>query len=709
MNFLNPFFLLGILAVAVPVIIHLINLRRPQKVQFSTLSFLNELRKSTIRKIRIKQYLLMALRALAVLFLALALARPFLPPTLTGSSGSDSPKAVGIIIDNSSSMERVGSRGPIFEQARQVAQTIVEGARQEDRFIVATTNGEQPQLNLQSALQALDSIEHTETQKTGNFISETLSLVLERLQQAPMDQAIVYVISDGQKSQLQKLERFEMEQSSEAKQVTFQLVELGNAEQQNLAISDISLKSRMLSRGTPVTLGVTLENTGEVETVNQYVSLEIRDRMSGQYQAELQPGESREYLFEIVPDQTGDIPGRIIIDGDEVTFDNSRYFVIRIPETRSVLLLTEDRVATNDFRSYLNPALEAARKTNTQITFTERTVLEVEPAELANYDVIVLDGLREVPEYWFNDLQRYVQNGNGLLFFPSEQGSVSNYNDFFQLFNAGEYRNIIGEYASFNTAGVLDELVEGHPILDELFEKEGDEQIRLDLPELFFYYRYEPPENTGSYTILQSRSDEALLTEQRFGEGKVLISSFGTDPGWTNFPVNPLFAPLYYRTVLYASSSEQGGLDQHVLGRRFEWEGPLQSQSVQIVKGEETVIPEVQGMPEGIQISYPAREWTPGIMTITAGEEKRLVAVNQDIMESYFDTLPYSDLDNLLSKYVTINSAIDASEISENSLQERLNAASFGKEIWNWFVWIALMLLIAEMLVSKLYKAENMN
>ena len=84
MNFLNPLFLLGLLAVAVPVIIHLINLQRPQKVAFSTLSFFNELRKSTIRRIRIKQYLLLALRTLAIFFLALALARPFLPPTITG-------------------------------------------------------------------------------------------------------------------------------------------------------------------------------------------------------------------------------------------------------------------------------------------------------------------------------------------------------------------------------------------------------------------------------------------------------------------------------------------------------------------------------------------------------------------------------------------------------------------------------------------------
>ncbi|MGK7370284.1 MAG: BatA domain-containing protein, partial [Candidatus Halalkalibacterium sp. M3_1C_030] len=167
MNFLNPFFLLGILAVAVPVVIHLINLRRPQKVQFSTLSFLNELKKSTIRKIRIKQYLLMALRALAVLFLALALARPFLPPTLTGSSGSDNPKAIGIVIDNSSSMSRISSRGPLIEQAINVAKTIVEGSREEDQFIVSTTNGEQPAVIFQNAARALEIIEATETENTG--------------------------------------------------------------------------------------------------------------------------------------------------------------------------------------------------------------------------------------------------------------------------------------------------------------------------------------------------------------------------------------------------------------------------------------------------------------------------------------------------------------------------------------------------------------
>jgi len=710
MNFLNPFFLLGLLAVAIPVIIHLINLRRPQKVQFSTLSFLNELKKSTIRRIRIKQYLLMTLRALAVLFLALALARPFLPPTLTGTSGSESPKTIGILVDNSPSMNRIGTRGPLIEQARDIATTIIEGARSEDRFIVGTTNGEQPTINIQGSSGALERLSGIEVSNTGNFLSEAFQLLYERLQQSPAEQAVIYLISDGQQSQLEDLEQLSTPNgTTTAKNISFQLVELGDVGQQNLAVSGLSLQGQMLSSGSPAVLQVEVTNVGEVAAVNQFVSLELEDRMVGQYQVDLEPGSSQEFLFEIVPDKVGDIPGEILLDGDEVTYDNSRYFVLRIPRSRSVLLLTEEETSGSDFQSYLKPALEAARQTNTQIVFEEQGTEDADQSNLNTYDVVVLDGLDQIPEYWFDDLQRFVQNGKGILFFPSEQGDVNNYNSFFRLFNAGTFRNVTGEYASFRAVDEFDELVEGHPILDQLFEKEEGEEISLDLPELFFYFNYELPENTGSFTVLRSQNGAPLLTEQRFGEGRLLVSAYGTDPGWTNFPVNPLFAPLYYRTVLYASSSEQGGFEQHTLGRPFEWQGELQAGAVEINYGEQVVRPEVQGMPEGVRISYPGREWTPGIYTISDGADKRLVAVNQYIMESYFDTLPEQELEKMLSNHVNVNNRIAAGEISRQNLEEELNAASFGKEIWSWFVWLALLLLIAEMMVSKLYKAENTN
>lgn len=708
MNFLNPFLLLGLLAVAIPVLIHLINLRRPQKVPFSTLSFLNELKKSTIRRVRIKQYLLMTLRVLAVLCLALALARPFLPPTLTGSSGSEAPKTIGILIDNSASMNRIGTRGPLIDQAKDIAATIVQGARSDDRFMVAVTNGEQPPVTLQGNSDARQRIESIEATNTGNYVSDAMQLLFERIQQAPAQQAVIYLLTDGQKSQLENLQGFSSRQP-QTKSVSLQMVELGDVNQQNLAVSGLSLNSQMLSSGSPVVLQVEVTNYGDVAAVNQFVSLEVEGRMAGQYQVELPAGQSREYLFEIIPDKVGDISGEINLDGDEVTYDNSRYFVLRIPESRSVLLLGGEDESGGDFRSYLKPALEAARQTNTQITFDERSVDDVDQADLGSYDVIVFDGLDQVPEYWFEELQRFVQNGRGILFFPSEQGDINNYNDFFRLFNGGSFENVTGEYASFQAADEFDELVEGHPILDELFDKEEEEEISLDLPDLFFYYNYDLPDNTGAIPILRSENGSPLLTEQRFGDGRLLVSSYGTDPGWSNFPVNPLFAPLYYRSVLYASSSEQGGFEQHSLGQAFEWQGDLQNSTIEIIHDEQLVRPEVTGMPEGVRVSYEGREWTPGIYTITDGTQSRLVAVNQNIMESHFVTLSSQELEKMLSNYVTINTTINAGELSRQNLEEELNTASFGKEIWSWFVWLAILLLIAEMVVSRLYQTENVN
>ena len=709
MNFLNPFFLLGLLAVAIPVLIHLVNLRRPKKVPFSTLAFLEELKKSTIKRIRIKQYLLMALRALAILMLALALARPFLPPTLTGSSSSNEPKAIAIIIDNSASMSRIGSQGPLIDQAKDVATTIINNARAEDRFIVATTNGASEALSFTGATRALELSGQVESNQTGNFISQKLQLVYNQLQQAPQKQAIVYLISDMQESQLQELSSFQSETAQENKPVVFQMVGLGDINQQNLAITNVQLESQMLSKGSPVTLSVEVKNTGDVAAGNQFVSLEIGDRMLGQYQTELEPGQSQEFVFEINPSSTGDIIGRAILEGDEIVYDNTRYFVIRIPESRSVLLLNQQEQSSSEFVSYLKPALDAARQTNTQITFDEQTVEEANQSNWSNYDVVIFDGIREIPEYWFADLQRYVQNGNGLMLFPSEQGNISNYNSFLNLFNAGSFTNVNGEYASFKPSGSLAGLVEGHPILDELFDKEEEDQISLNLPELFFYYTFEEPNNTGSYQILESENGSSVLAEQRFGDGKVLISSIGMDPGWSNFPVNPLFAPLYYRSVLYAASTEQGGIEEHILGNRFEWEGALSSQEIQLTIGENNIRPEVQTTADGVRLSYEAREWTPGVLKIMADEVQRNVAVNQSIMESEFATLESGALDNLIEGNFAMNEVIEAANLSNEELQSQLKTASFGKEIWNWLIWIALVLLVAETLITRLYKAETIS
>ncbi|MGM0546961.1 MAG: BatA domain-containing protein [Bacteroidota bacterium] len=707
MNFLNPLFLLGLLAVALPIIIHLINLRRPQKVAFSTLSFFNELRKSTIRRIRIKQYVLLALRALAILFLAIALAQPFLPPTLTGTAGSGDAKSIAILMDNSASMNRVSGSGPLFDQAKSVADRIISNASSDDKFLIQTTNFTSASpAGFIGASDALNYLEKIESINSGHYTLERFRELYQQLQDAPRNQAIVYIISDGQQSQLSDLEDFEPE--TEEKPVSVQLIELEQAKQQNVVVASASLESQMLAPGSPITLAVELENTGDAAVANQFVSLQVEQEMAGQYETSLQPGETKEFLFELMPDKAGDLTGQIVLEGDEVDFDNNHYFSIRIPESRSILLVDGDG-ESSAFESYLKPALEAARETNARLDFEEKQPDDVSEDEWSEYDGVVLNRLEELPQYWHSSLREYVQDGGGLLFFPSEKGEIENYNQFFSLFNAGRFANVNGEYGSFNSIGKLGALEEGHPILDHIFSKEDDEQIAIDSPSLFYYYDYELAQNASGMPILKAANNDPLLAEHTFGEGVILTSAIGVDPGWSNFPVNALFAPFYYRAVLYTSSPESGGLQQHQLGNEFMWEGDISESGVTLNINDSDYKPDIRRQANGLQLTYEAREWEPGIVTISTEEKQFKVAVNQDIMESRFGSLEQQQWQQMLTDNFTVSDIISANQLSTEQLDEKLNTAVFGKEIWNWFIWIALLFLIIETLVSRLYKAESIS
>lgn len=707
MNFLNPLFLLGLLAVALPVIIHFINLKRPQKVAFSTLSFFNELRKTTIRHIRIKQYLLLALRTLAVLLLALALARPFLSPTITSSASSSESKFVAILIDNSASMSRVGTDGPLIKQARDIGNRIIRNGNSNDKFLVKTTNiTDATNTGFVSRSRAIGQLDNITSVNSGDYTADQFKEIYRQFKDAPDNQAVLYVISDGQVSQLSRLEEVELGDDSKAKSISVQLIQLEEAKQQNVAIKSVSLEGQLLSPGSPITLSVAVENTGDAVVANQFVSLQVEGEMTGQYETSLEPGENKDFLFELVPEEVGDLSGQILLEGDEVDFDNMRHFVVRIPQERSILLVKNNQKSSS-FASYIAPALEAARQTNARILFEEKQVTDIKQGELTGYDGLILNGLTSIPAYWHQELRQYVQDGGGILFFPSEQGKIENYNQFFSLFNAGRVDNVVGEYGSFETITKMGELEDGHPVLNGIFNKENDEKIRVNLPSLFYYYHYELSSNSNGLVLLKAANDDVLLTEHRFGEGILLTSMLGADPGWSNFPVNPFFAPLYYRTVLYASSPERGGLQQHQLGNTFERVESISETDVTLTINGTDYKPEVQRQPDGMKISYKGREWEPGILEISAGDQEIKVAVNQHIMESHFDTLDNKQWQNIMDDKIYTPDIIAADNLSNDKLDEELRSSVFGKEIWDWFIWLALLFLVTETLATRLYKAES--
>ena len=687
--------MIAITAVGLPLIIHLLNLRRPQRVKFSTLAFFKELQKTTIRKIRIKRYLLLLLRLLAIACLALVLARPFLPPGLGNSSNSQAPSLNAILIDNSISMSRIGEKGPLLEQAKEIVKSIESSSKENDRFIIQVTNGEAQYLTIVGHSQLLRKMDELEVIPSGNYTEQRIGGLFELLKDAPYENKRLFVIGDGQVSQYSDVDYSEKTKDG----ISLTYINLGEVEVQNTIITELQSSTNMIGKGLPLNLTATVQNKGNVPIANQFVSLEFENRLVGQYSLSLDANASKTFSFEVVPSKVGSSKGKIIVEGDDFSIDNEFYFTIEVPETRKILWV-RDEDTNSALDSYTAIVLEASGNNDSQLTYDKTGIETLGTTEIANYDAIILDGLKTIPEFAFANLLDFIQNGKGLVFFPSENGDVRNYNSFLRQFNVGSFEGVVGEYSSFKSIAKGENLQDDHPIFTGLFEREEAEDLRVANPDIYYYYKIQPSTSPGGFNILSLNNGDPLIREKRFGDGRLIISSIGNDPGWSNFALKPLYAPFYYRTLLYTASSDEGGFSNHELGMIFDWSGNVDVEKTVIEVGDETVIPEARLTSVGARIDYPAESWEPGWVTVTDGNSNYLVAINLERNESVFVQLTE---DTAMNGFAFV----DASTLGGESLENEIKASGFGKEIWNWFMLAGLLFLVVESLVSIFYKAET--
>ncbi|NTW50196.1 MAG: hypothetical protein HGB19_10800, partial [Chlorobiales bacterium] len=134
MTFLNPAVLLAILATALPILIHLLNLRRRKSTLFSSLQLVRELQKSSLRRFKIRQWLLLALRSLAVLFLVTSFSKPVIEGYLAGAGFSSQTRTSALILlDTSPSMQYSDQQGhDQWKQAKLAALKVLDNLGNED-------------------------------------------------------------------------------------------------------------------------------------------------------------------------------------------------------------------------------------------------------------------------------------------------------------------------------------------------------------------------------------------------------------------------------------------------------------------------------------------------------------------------------------------------------------------------------------------------
>ena len=700
MSFLNPLFLIALAAAAIPLLIYLLNVRKPKKVRFSTLAFFESLKQTALKRLKLKRLLLLAVRMLAILMLVLAAARPLLPGSFGGLVNNAEPKAIVVIIDNSPSMQQVDQNGPYFDQALEIANELIEMADSDDRILLNVTNGESLPFPFVSKAGALARLSDFSIENKGNYLSDRTEDAFRRLANAPEPNKQIYIISDGQQTQLSEL----AESSFLDQQESVHFIKVGSAEPANTGVSSVDLESSVSEGQEKLSLRVSIRNYGVREARNQFLNLSIAGELISQQAIQLDTGQTEEYIFPIRYSDVKNIKAEVFIEGDELTFDDRQFVNIQLPDTRSIAVISE-QTGNQGFQSYLLPLLEVMDGEEGRFDISFYTLQDLDVDNLYEYDAVILDGLQSIPDYLSQTVLDVVQSGGGALLLPAADGDINSYNRMLGFGNAGRYIDVVGSYGSFDVIDRMAEPDGSHPIIDTIFELEEDESVRLNVPELFYLYQIEEGSLSGSFPLLSTRSGQVLFQEQNIGNGRMIFSAIGSDPGWSNFPIKPFYAPFFFRTVEYLARGEGAKISNHKLGERFETVIGQTFDYAEIEKDGETFVPEITQRFEGTVISYDGKEWEPGFGKIVSENWEQDFSVNQDAMESRLNSLNRTEIENNLESVFENLSVIRADDNRE-SFYSDLESASFGKEIWFWFIISAIILLIVESVIARLYKVE---
>ena len=371
MTFLNPAILFGLLAASIPIIIHLLNLRKLKKIEFSTLQFLKELQKNKIRKIKLKQWLLLALRVLIILCIVTAFARPTLVGVSIGGTTSAAKTTAVFILDDTFSMSVVDQNGSYFNQAKEAIKNILTQFEEGDEFALVLVSHQPDEIEMTSNLnkfkQEIDaSTISFASSKLNNAIVKAAGLIGE----AENFNKEIYLLTDFQKGRLATENELTDLKEQLGEQVRLYSLNYEGKEVSNFGIDEVKINTQIFEKDKPIKFDAIVKNYSNRAKDNLVVSLFINGERLAQQSINLNPGESKTANLLATAKTFGYNEALVEIEEDDILEDNKRFTSFFIPEKIPVLILTDNLADTK--------LVEAALKSVSEQDYFELTIKKVE-------------------------------------------------------------------------------------------------------------------------------------------------------------------------------------------------------------------------------------------------------------------------------------------------------------------------------------------
>ncbi|MBI5266150.1 MAG: BatA domain-containing protein [candidate division Zixibacteria bacterium] len=681
-NFLNPTILFAAAAAVIPLIIHLFSRRKVKVVEFSSLRHLKAMQRQQVRRLKIRQLLLLIIRTLLILAVVLAFARP---TTRGGSAGAHATVSAVVLFDNSASMNRYVADGKLCDLAKKRTEELLATFTSGDQVALiplASTDDELSTAGFGSAAVAGERLKRLGPGHRKGSLQAGLESAVKLIAGAANLNREIYLVTDRQR------------QSEPDKQAladckaTVYLVDLPTGDIDNDGITALDFGGQLIMPDHEFAVTATVRNYSDQIRTDQIASLFLDGRRVAQTGFSVNAGSEAVVRFAATVAQTGLHSGYVEIPDDILPEDNRYYFSFGIPERFNVLLVDNDPSA-----AFVNLALTPSPDQNLFWSVKSVSPDQIGETNIDQYDVIVLAGMPLLSQDAVSQIRAHVKRGKGLwlLYGPKADPGYFNrtWGDISGTLIDAPAPPVITR-AGFYT---IKSVEMSHPI----FSIFGLSEEKF--PEIRFFSLPTVHTSPSARVLMRFSGDRPALVETPLGQGKVLTLCGPIGPDFSDLVSHAFLVPMVSRIAEYLSSNlsifDVRLFTDAIITRTLNVGAAITS-PVELVTPDSSVFSVLPEDAQGSAVVRAHPTGAPGIYSLRyLGREIDRFAINVDPAEC---DLTIADKD----QYAASLGAARANTIPVgHGVAASVAGFRVGRELWPIFGWLAVILISAEMLLGR--------
>ncbi len=682
MGLLAPLFLLGLAAIAVPVIIHMIQRERKEVLEFPSLMFVRKIPFHSFRRQRIRHWFLLLLRCAALALLMLAFARPFFRAAALAAV-TDGAREVVILLDRSYSMGYADR----WDRAKDAATEAIDGLAADDRatLILFDSGAEAGPRSTTDRASLTGLVNNAELGAGVTRYGPALKLAEGIFEASDLPRLEAVLITDFQRVGVESASGVRFPSGTVLTPIG---VGGGDEAEANVSVAGVLFNREYFSGRERVVVAARLTNRGAAPVTGLDVALEMDGREVETLTADLPPNGSTTVDFAALT--LGDAPmaGAVRTVADALPPDDVFNFVVTPGQVVTVLVVGSGR-ASADANLFLTRALGIG----TAPAFDVRTATNdgFGAADLEGRQVVILNDAPAPSGQTGAALEAFVEGGGGLLVVAGERSA-------WPADGPDLLPGVVGSPADRDGRGGSIGFVDySHPVF-EVFAapRSGDVTTAR-------FFRYRPVE-PGPAAVVLARFDDGspALSERRVGRGTVLLWASSIDSFWNDLAKKPVYLPFVHRiteylgaytppTPWFSAGQVLNLAEQEVaLGA-----GGLAAAEYVVMSPSGSRIPVDVGEREGF-IDLDEQGFYEVHDSNAAETDPLTLAVNVDLAESDLSAVDPEELSSALTGRAggdRADAAAPAREVGAADLERR-------QAIWWYLLVAAFLLLVAETVVS---------